>query len=80
MMGAEHHFTMLLPGGSFCLRATALGGGSPWAFPFGRGFWPRDGDLLVDLVVDLVRSRNIKPTLGERMEPSSEFEGGNLLG
>ena len=56
---------MLLPGGSFCLRAKALGGGSPGAFPFGRGFWPRDGDLLVDLVVDLVRRRNIKPTLGE---------------
>ena len=41
MMGAEHHFTMLLPGGSFCLRAKALGGGSPGAFPFGRGFLPR---------------------------------------
>ena len=38
MMGTEHHFTMLLPGGSFCLRAKALGGGSPGAFPFGRGF------------------------------------------
>jgi hypothetical protein len=38
MMVAEHHFTMLLPGGSFCLRAKALGGGSPGAFPFGRGF------------------------------------------
>jgi hypothetical protein len=34
MMVGEHHFTMLLPGGSFCLRAKALGGGSPGAFPF----------------------------------------------
>ncbi len=37
-MVQEHHFTMVLPGGSFCLRAKALGGGSPGAFPFGLGF------------------------------------------
>jgi len=43
MMGPEHHFTMLLPGGSFCLRAKALGGGSPGAFPFGRFLLGGDG-------------------------------------
>jgi hypothetical protein len=46
----------------------------------GESFGPGDGDLLVDLVVDLIRRRNIKPNLWEGMEPSSEFEGGNLLG
>jgi hypothetical protein len=30
--------------------------------------------------VDLIRRRDIKPTLGERMEPSSEFEGGESVG
>jgi hypothetical protein len=33
----------------------------------GAAFGPVDGDLLVDLLVDQVRRRNIKPTLGKRL-------------
>ena len=48
----------------------------PGPFLLGAAFGPGDGDL----VVDLIRRRNIKPNLWEVMEPSTEFEGGNLLG
>ena len=56
--------------GQFFLSA---GEGPRWWFTRGLSFWPRlpgagDGDLLVDLVVDLIRRRNLKPTLCARME------------
>jgi hypothetical protein len=33
----------------------------------GASFGPGDGDLLVDLMVDLIRRRSINPNLGERL-------------
>lgn len=39
----------------------------PGPFLLGAAFGPVDGDLLVDLLVDQVRRRNIKPTLGKRL-------------
>ena len=72
MMGWEHHFTMLLSGGSLsaCRRR-------PWVvvhlgpFLLGPAFGSADEDLPVDLVVDLIRRRNLKPTLN----PAGAFAG-----